>query len=43
MAQEQSGQIVSFIANGDLSAQQYHLVQLTTIADMSVKLADADT
>ena len=43
MAQEQAGQIVSFIANGDLSAQQYHLVTPTTIADMSVKLATADT
>lgn len=43
MAQEQSGQVVSFIANGNLSGQQYHLVQPTTIADMSVKLATADT
>ena len=43
MAQEQAGQIVSLIANGDLSAKQYHLVQFTTIADSSVKLADADT
>ena len=43
MAQEQAGQVVSFIANGNLSAQQFHLVQPTTIADMSVKLATADT
>ena len=43
MATEQPGQILSFVANGDLSAAQYHLVQLSTVADSSVKLATADT
>ena len=32
MASEQAGHVFSFIANGDLSAKQYHLVQPTTIA-----------
>ena len=43
MAQEQSGQVCSFIASGDLSDKLYHLVTPTTVADMSVKLATADT
>jgi hypothetical protein len=43
MAHDSGGVVVSYTANGNLSTKQYFLVQPTTVADNSVKLATAAT